>query len=286
MDENNPINHVGAPTLPNQEPAEQPTETPSDTVNNQPEPTSAAAQAVNAAQPEAIAQSTTASQPTTGMNRPSPAPVMSTMSTNSAAKNQLSPSFKKGFLIYAIVCAILIVVSVAIGVISQLGSGTPMSTNESNNKPDSSSESNSDVSSFIPAAAVGSWKASSGDYWVFEKDGDFYWYKDYNDLSDNYYTGEAKKFLRGSNATNALGISQDKVDNLTQQSDGQVTINDIYYLELRPEILHTDGTTKTQEDTSTDTTFKILFVVTGSDSAQMVNFTTDSSTIYLKKVAD
>lgn len=281
MDENDLTNNTNDSTQPTSIPPEQPAEP-------------AQMESINQSMPEhqtsMTEQSTSTSVDVTAPT-PTPAPTSADSLTTvspTAKTDQLSSSFKKGFLIYVIVCIVLIVASIAAAVISQLGSGELMSTTGSDNQNNQSGSNSTtdDIVSSLPNAVIGGWKASGGDYWVFERDGDFYWYESYNDLSDNYYVGTAQKYLRGTNATNELGISQDKVDNLTTQSNGQITVNDIYYLKLRPELLHSNGTTKTQDDTDTDLTFEILFVITGEDSAQMLNFSTDSGTIYLTKVVD
>lgn len=128
---------------------------------------------------------------------------------------------------------------------------------------------------------IGGWLTESGTYYKFDKNNTYHWYKDKEDLEDNYYKGTLK-ILQGKEALEDLDITYDKVLHVIISSKGQVTIDDIYSLNLTPTYLISSGIDKTDTLTS-EFVMKLLFVNVNDEVAQGYNFNT-GDTYYFTRV--
>ena len=120
----------------------------------------------------------------------------------------------------------------------------------------------------------GNWLTTNGTYFNFEPYG-FHWWKDKNDLTDNYYSGDIEISV-GDDAIDELGTTYEKVSNITEQSGGRVTLNDIYAIKLFPTYLMSDGVDKTdtlQQNFPAGNEYMLLmFIVIDGDKAQAYNY--------------
>lgn len=134
----------------------------------------------------------------------------------------------------------------------------------------------------------GSWRklSSSTDYWVF-KNNKFSWYKDYNDLSDNYWEG-TYSVLKGKDGLKSVGLDESKVESIVASSKGKTSSDDIYTVVMKPSKIISGGVDKSSTNISSDD-WKYVFILVdhGSEGieAQVLNVNT-YETHYLVKVKD
>ena len=128
----------------------------------------------------------------------------------------------------------------------------------------------------------GGWQstATGGSYYVFNSDNTYYWYKSSSDLNDNYYKGEME-ILRGSEAMDDLGISYDNLLTVIANSEGTVTLEDIYSIKLHPTYLISNKIDKTSTLTS-EFDRKLLFVYVSDSEAQAIDTSTGDAYYFEK----
>ncbi|SDB13399.1 hypothetical protein [Butyrivibrio sp. INlla16] len=113
------------------------------------------------------------------------------------------------------------------------------------------------------SGVIGGWESKA--YYEFREDGTYGWYKSSQDLNDNYYSG-TYSVIRGYEACEHLGITFDKIITVIVNSEGQITLDDIYCITCSPTYLVSGGVDKS--DTLNGMSYEMLFVVTGEKSAQ------------------
>lgn len=128
----------------------------------------------------------------------------------------------------------------------------------------------------------GGWESSGtgGSYYVFNSDDTYYWYKSSSDLEDNYYKG-TMTVLRGSEAIDDMGISYSQVVEVIFNSKGNISMDDIYEINLHPTYLISSGIDKTSTLTS-KFDMKLLYVHIDENNAQAYNYSTQD-VYYLRK---
>lgn len=123
-----------------------------------------------------------------------------------------------------------------------------------------------------------SWKMGDGSLLVLKNDGTYYWYKDANDKTDNYYYGKYKTLL-GDKAIEEInekfGFNEEGLKNNTK-----VLRTDIYFLRLDKEEMVINGKKST---VSRNTYYALFFYDMSSSEAVGMNLTTQN-TVSLKKV--
>ena len=130
----------------------------------------------------------------------------------------------------------------------------------------------------------GGWRklsSSSEDYWVFNGE-EFYWYKSYKDLKDNYWYGKAK-IATGKEGLKLIGVDESKLDKIT--ADSSVSANDVYGVVLTPSKIISGGKDKSDTNISGDPwNFALVIVDHGSEGLelQMLNVKTAETTYYVK----
>ncbi|PIE77049.1 MAG: hypothetical protein CSA13_01315 [Clostridiales bacterium] len=129
----------------------------------------------------------------------------------------------------------------------------------------------------------GGWQSSAegGSYYVFHPDGRFYWYKSSADLDDNYYTGTTS-YLVGFDATDDLGLdSSAALIDLPINSEGKVTILNVYSISMKANRLISGGIDKS-DTLGEDFIFKMLFIYIDENNAQAYNFNTGDKYYLIK----
>lgn len=134
---------------------------------------------------------------------------------------------------------------------------------------------------------VGGWKIldNSKEYFEFNAT-DFYYYKDYTDLSDNYYYGTYEVYT-GKTGTAKVGVSDDKVDSLITNSNGKITENDIKTIIFKPTKLIASGEDKSSNIKNNEIKYIWIFVDHGSEGieGQVLNVS-EGNTLYFVKSSD
>lgn len=134
----------------------------------------------------------------------------------------------------------------------------------------------------------GEWKTLSDSeaYWVF-KNGNFWWYKSFNDLNDNYWYGNTR-ILTGKSGLKEIGLDESRVDYIVANAGGTVTSESIYTIIFTPSKIISDGVDKSSTNISGENWHMVWIIVDhGSDGleAQMLNVKTYETT-YLVKLKD
>ena len=131
----------------------------------------------------------------------------------------------------------------------------------------------------------GGWRilSSSEEYWVFNN-GEFYWYKSYKDLKDNYWYGKTK-IAKGKAGLKSLGLDESKVDQIVANSNGKVTENDIYGIILTPTKIISGGVDKSSTNiTGENWNYALVIVDHGSEGleGQLLNTKSADTSYYVK----
>ena len=127
------------------------------------------------------------------------------------------------------------------------------------------------------SAIYGGWESAA--YYEFREDGTYGWYKDSQDLTNNYYEG-TYTVLRGADACEHLDIPFENVVVVMSNSSGAVDMSDIYCITCYPTYLISGGIDKS--DTLKGGHYDLLFVVTGENSAQGKNMSNMDSYYFTK----
>lgn len=121
------------------------------------------------------------------------------------------------------------------------------------------------------------WEASDGSVLELKSDGTYYWYKDSNDKTDNYYTGTYVTYV-GDKAV-------DKIDSIFGFNEEAYTNNnsilrtDIYYLELN-KITTVIG--NKEASTIKSTPYALFFYNTSSNECEGMNLNTQNTIGFTK----
>ena len=123
-----------------------------------------------------------------------------------------------------------------------------------------------------------SWEASDGSLLELNDDGRYYWYKNAEDKTDNYYTGTYKSYLGDS--------AIEKIDNEfifneeAYEKNSTILRTDIYYLELQKQETVINGK---KTDTIQKTQYALFFYNANTDKCEGLNLNTQNL-VYFTKV--
>ena len=124
----------------------------------------------------------------------------------------------------------------------------------------------------------GGWESEA--YYEFREDGTYGWYKNSENLNDNYYSG-TYTVIKGYEACEHLGISLEKILTVVINSKGDVSPTDIYCITCSPTYLISGGVDKT--DTLSGISYDLLFIVVGEKNAQGM-LVSNGDTYYFTKI--
>ncbi len=131
----------------------------------------------------------------------------------------------------------------------------------------------------------GGWKTQSSDYetyWVFDGN-EFWWYKSYNDLKDNYWYG-TMTIETGREGLKSVGLNENAVDTILKNSKGNVTEEDIYTLTLTPKKIISGGVDKSSTNIPENSKWHYVWIVVDYDEqgfeGQVLNVDTNEVTYF------
>ena len=132
---------------------------------------------------------------------------------------------------------------------------------------------------------AGGWNSvdEGGTYWKFE-DGQYWWYKSYDDLDDNYWYGSIEVYT-GKEGLNIAGLEEEKVDAIAEQSGGNVTADDIYTVVCTPEKVISGGVDKSDVNITEEQTLTYVWILVNYDDgieAQVLNLQNYDVGYYMK----
>lgn len=130
----------------------------------------------------------------------------------------------------------------------------------------------------------GGWRilANSEEYWTF-KNGEFGYYKSFNDLNDNYYTGTYKVYT-GKTGAAKVGIEESKVESIVTKNKG-IKESDIYTLILTPKKIVSGGVDKSATNLGNEDWHMVWILVDHGKEGfegQMLNVKTADTSYYVK----
>ena len=81
---------------------------------------------------------------------------------------------------------------------------------------------------------VGAWEsqAEGGSCYIFDTDETFYWLRDCEDFSDNYYYGKVNSVERGQKALKAVNTDLEGIKQMLQMDDDSIIDDDIFFIKL------------------------------------------------------
>lgn len=134
----------------------------------------------------------------------------------------------------------------------------------------------------------GGWRilSDSETYWTF-RDGQFWWYKSVNDLSDNYWYGTTQIYT-GEEGLAIAGLDESSLDSITEMSGGSVLADDIYTVVLTPTYLLLDGEDMSEENIPEGFTWNMIWIIvdhgTEGLEAQVLDMASYETSYYVKVV--
>lgn len=133
-------------------------------------------------------------------------------------------------------------------------------TEETTEKPDAEYETIS-ITSEIYKALEGGWDGSDdgGAYWVF-RNGEYWWYKTRDDLTDNYWYGTTE-IIVGRAGIEMVGLNADAVDEMISRGEGKITEDSIYTIICTPKQIISGGIDKSDTNIPEGQTLKYVWVL-------------------------
>ena len=135
----------------------------------------------------------------------------------------------------------------------------------------------------------GGWRmlsSSSKEYWVF-KGNEFWWYKSYKDLNDNYYYGTVE-VATGKEGASKVGVETSKIDDTIANSSFKLTENNFYGTVLKPTKIISNGVDKSSTNLSGGDWYMMWVLVDhGSEGIELQQLNTKTAdTSYYVKIKD
>lgn len=122
-----------------------------------------------------------------------------------------------------------------------------------------------------------SWEVSDGSLLELNDDGRYYWYKNAEDKTDNYYTGTYKSYLGDSaieKIDNKVGFNEE-----AYEKNFAILRTDIYYLELQKQETVINGK---KTDTIQKTQYALFFYNANTDKCEGMNLNTQNLVYFTK----
>ena len=137
---------------------------------------------------------------------------------------------------------------------------TEETTEETTEKPSTEYET-LPITSKIYKALEGGWDgaADGGAYWEF-RNGEYWWYKTRDDLTDNYWYGTTE-IIVGRDGIEMVGLNAAAVDEIISRSEGKVTEDSIYTIICTPKKIISGGVDKSDTNIPEGQTLTYVWVL-------------------------
>ena len=145
------------------------------------------------------------------------------------------------------------------------------------------------ITSEIYKALEGGWDgaADGGAYWEF-RNGEYWWYKTREDLTDNYWYGTTE-IIVGRAGIEMVGLNADAVDEMISRGEGKITEDSIYTIICTPKKIISGGIDKSDTNIPEGQTLKYVWVLVdyGEEGVEAQTIHLSSyETYYYVKVED
>ena len=218
-----------------------------------------------------------------------PTPTQSANTSPDASLTDSSkPTSKNKLLIPIIILSIVAVCGIVFGIVGMVLLANSNATienlrtqlnSQSNTQPDDEKDNTKNTPGTDYGDVYGYWLSEGGSYFNFT-DESFTWWKEKNDLSDNYYSGDIEIF-QGDSALETLNTTYDKVLKISVASGGNINLDDIYALKLYPTTLISGGIDKSADlevNFPAGNDYMLMsFIVTGDGQAQAYNYSSETT---------
>ncbi len=105
--------------------------------------------------------------------------------------------------------------------------------------------------------------------YVFNSDGSWGFYKDYNDMSDNYYAGNSAGIVKGQEA---MDLFESNVDEYSYD-ELHIDVNRLFCLQLNVDTFFSDGEDKSDEYDG-NSSINIAMLMYSDEDATLINMST------------
>lgn len=119
--------------------------------------------------------------------------------------------------------------------------------------------------------SLGSWRSSNNGLFIFEDNNKFFWYEYYDDLKNNYYSGDYN-YKQGLDALEEMGYTEEEF-NLTFGED--IKIENVYSMNLLPTYSFKAGSDMTKEELSENENWWYIIMIRNDGTAIAYNKTLD-----------
>ncbi len=140
-------------------------------------------------------------------------------------------------------------------------------------KIDNKNINNSTPMNKIPSSSsmLGSWKTVNDGLFSFQDDYNFYWYDSYQHIEDNYFSG-TYNYKSGEEALKEMGYT---IEEARISFGNNVSIENIYSLNLMPKMAHKGGIDTTGKDLIEDEVWWFILIIKDDKTALGYNKTLD-----------
>ena len=136
-----------------------------------------------------------------------------------------------------------------------------------NNTKINSADKNAIINNYEDAI-YGKWTSQNGTLFVFSNDGKYGYYKDENDISDNYYKGPFEA-VNGKEAMDDLGITDEEYNRSYKNITGKK--DNIFAIKMYMETLHSEGIDKS-DILDKNNYYFFIFLISKDDSNSGIAF--------------
>ena len=126
---------------------------------------------------------------------------------------------------------------------------------------------------------TGSYKTTNDSLFTFNEDSTFYWFDNYNDLDNNYYSG-TYTYLRGLDALNEMGYIEEDIPKIFGEN---IDINNIYSIQIHPTKVLKNNRDVTKRELKDNTIWWYILVLKDDKNAIGYNKTIDARYSLIRK---
>ena len=126
---------------------------------------------------------------------------------------------------------------------------------------------------------TGSYKTTNDSLFTFNEDSTFYWFDNYNELDNNYYTG-TYTYLRGQEAINEMGYTEEEIPIMFGEN---IDKNNIYSIQLYPTKVLKNNRDVTKRELKDNTVWWYILVLKDDKNAIGYNKTIDARYSLIRK---
>lgn len=126
---------------------------------------------------------------------------------------------------------------------------------------------------------TGSYKTTNDSLFTFTEDNNFYWFDNYNELDNNYYSG-TYTYTKGLEAINEMGYTEEDIATIFGEN---IEIDDIYSIKMTPSKVMKNNRDVTKKEIKQNTVWWYILILKDNENAIGYNKTIDARYTLIRK---